>query len=227
MGQVSAIIVAGGKGTRMGRKIKKQYLKLNGKEVLAHTVGAFERSSVVDEIIVVTSEEDVAYVSELLCKTYAYTKIKCVVPGGQERQDSVYNGLQQLSETARYVMIHDGARPLVEEETLINGLEAARMHRASVVAVPVKDTIKVVDKQGQIVSTPARDTLWSVQTPQTFEVELIKCAHKWAKEKHIQGTDDSMLVEQMGTSVYVAEGSYTNIKITTPEDLIVAESMIE
>lgn len=227
MGQVSAIIVAGGKGTRMGQKIKKQYLKLKGKEVLAHTVGTFERSSVVDEIIVVTSEEDVAYVSELLCKTYAYTKIKCVVPGGQERQDSVHNGLQQLSETARYVMIHDAARPLVEEETLINGLEAARMHRASVVAVPVKDTIKVVDNQGQIVSTPARDTLWSVQTPQTFEVELIKCAHKWAKEKRIQGTDDSMLVEQMGTSVYVVEGSYTNIKITTPEDLIVAESMIE
>lgn len=224
--KVAAVIVAGGSGKRMGTSTKKQYLKIKDKEVIAHTVEKFQFNQQIDEIIVVTSKEDVVYVDELL-KGYDLTKVRRVVEGGAERQDSVYNGLRALSKGIEYVLIHDGARPFVEEDTINTGLECAYEHKACIVAVPVKDTIKQVSEKGVVEHTPKREMLWSVQTPQIFSVPLIIEAHEKAKEAGILGTDDSMLVEHLGKEVYITEGKYTNIKITTPDDLLIAERLMD
>ena len=227
MKEVAAIIVAGGKGTRMGSTIKKQYLKIGEKEVLAHTVEAFEKVQAIKEIIVVTSEEDTDYVGELLCRQYGYKKVTQIVAGGKERQYSVFNGIKAIGENIDYVLIHDGARPFIKEEVIIKSLEKAYEKKACIVAVPVKDTIKQVDVNGKVETTPNRASLWGIQTPQVFERSLIEKAHAYAKENSILGTDDSMLVEAIGEEVYIVEGDYTNIKITTPEDLIIAETFIK
>lgn len=227
MKYVSAIIVAGGSGSRMGTKTKKQYLKIHNKEILAHTVECFNSMPEIQEIIVVTGKEDIQYVDKLLKQHYKFDKVKSIVEGGRERQDSVYNGIKQADSQAEYLIIHDGARPLITKEVILKGLDKAYEHKASIVAVPVKDTIKIINSDGKVETTPKRDTLWSVQTPQTFEKKLILEAYKEAYEKHIQATDDSMLVEALGVPVYIVEGEYTNIKITTPEDLIMAENILK
>ncbi len=224
--KTAAIIVAGGSGTRMGMPIKKQYLKIKGKEILAHTVGAFENHQGIDEIIVVTGEAEVQHVLEMLQCQYPTRKLKCVVAGGKERQHSVANGLEAVSDTITHVMVHDGARPLVGQQLISDCLEKAYETGASVAGVPVKDTIKQVNAQREVITTPPRHTLWSVQTPQTFEKTLIKRAYEEASAKQIVATDDSMLVEVLGHCVYMVQGSYTNIKITTPEDLVIAEQLL-
>lgn len=226
MKYISAIIVAGGNGSRMGMPTKKQYLKIKDKEILVHTVERFNNMPEIQEIIVVTGKEDIPYVEKLLKQDYKLDKVVCIVEGGRERQDSVYNGIQAVNERAQYLIIHDGARPLITSAVILRGLDMAYATKASIVAVPVKDTIKIVNKEGQVESTPARELLWSIQTPQIFEKKLIVQAHEYAKVHGIKATDDSMLVEAIGTPVYIVEGDYTNIKITTPEDLIMAENMI-
>lgn len=227
MKYVSAIIVAGGTGSRMGTKTKKQYLKIHDKEILAHTVECFNTMPEIQEVIVVTGKEEVEYVEELLKQRYRFNKVRHIVPGGKERQDSVYNGIKQVDSQAEYLVIHDGARPLITREVILKGLYKAYEYKASIVAVPVKDTVKVINSDGKVEATPKRETLWSVQTPQTFERRLIVEAHKNAYEKRIKATDDSMLVEALGVPVYIVEGEYTNIKITTPEDLIMAENVLK
>lgn len=226
MKKVSAIIVAGGSGTRMGTKIKKQYLKLNEKEIIAHTVERFETLKNIEEIIVVTSKEDLNYVEKLLKEDYKYKKIKHIVAGGKERQDSVYNGLAYVGETIDYVLIHDGARPFITHETIEKALAKTFEKKACIVAVPVKDTIKKINKEKVVEETPNRETLWSVQTPQIFEKNLIQKAYEQGRQKRLHVTDDSMLVEALGEKVYIVEGEYTNIKITTPEDLVIAKQFI-
>lgn len=226
MKYISAIIVAGGSGSRMGTSTKKQYLKIKDKEILVYTVECFQNMPEIQEIIVVTGKEDIAYVEKLLKDTYKLDKVSCIVAGGKERQDSVYNGIQAADEKSEYLVIHDGARPLITKEAVRAGLDMAYAHRASIIAVPVKDTIKIVSKEGKVEATPDRSSLWSVQTPQIFEKELIIHAHEYAKEHGLSVTDDSMLVEAIGVPVYIVEGAYTNIKITTPEDLIIAEKML-
>ena len=226
MKYVSAIIVAGGSGSRMGTRTKKQYLKIKDKEILVYAVECFEKMPEIQEIIVVTGKEECSYVEHLLRDTYKLSKVRAVVAGGKERQDSVFNGIQVVNNKADYVVIHDGARPLITEEVVRAGLNTAYMQRASIIAVPVKDTIKVVNKEGKVETTPDRNTLWSIQTPQIFERELITYAHQYAKEHGLSATDDSMLVEAIGVPVYITEGHYTNIKITTPEDMIIAERML-
>ncbi|MBU3812603.1 MAG: 2-C-methyl-D-erythritol 4-phosphate cytidylyltransferase [Candidatus Niameybacter stercoravium] len=226
MKYISAIIVAGGSGSRMGTSTKKQYLKIKDKEILVYTVECFQNMPEIQEIIVVTGKEDIAYVEQLLKDTYKLDKVSCIVAGGKERQDSVYNGIQAADEKSDYLVIHDGARPLITKETVRAGLDMAYANRASIIAVPVKDTIKIVSKEGKVEATPDRSSLWSVQTPQIFEKELIIQAHEYAKEHGLSVTDDSMLVEAIGVPVYIVEGAYTNIKITTPEDLIIAEKML-
>lgn len=226
MKYISAIIVAGGSGSRMGTSTKKQYLKIKDKEILVYTVECFQNMPEIQEIVVVTGKEDITYVEKLLKDTYKLNKVSYIVAGGKERQDSVYNGIQAADEKSDYLVIHDGARPLVTEEVVRAGLDMAYAHRASIIAVPVKDTIKLVSKDGKVEATPDRSSLWSVQTPQIFEKELIIHAHEYAKEHGLSVTDDSMLVEAIGVPVYIVEGEYTNIKITTPEDLIIAEKML-
>lgn len=225
--KTGVIIVAGGKGTRMGGDVKKQYLCIGNKEILAHTIEAFEKMEEVTEIVVVVGKEDIDYVSKDICQRYSYTKVKHIVAGGKERKDSVWNGIEALSEDMSYIIVHDGARPFIKAEHVRRCLEKAKEKGASILAVPVKDTIKQVGISGKIEGTPERSTLWSVQTPQIFERGLLIEAHINGKENQLEVTDDSMLVEALGHNVWVVEGDYTNIKITTPEDLIIGEVFVE
>ena len=222
----SAVIVAGGKGTRMASDINKQYLELNGKAVLAHTIDQFENCPMIDEIIIVTGADEVEYCTEHIWKKYGFSKINSVVPGGKERQDSVYNGLLGISPSAQIVLIHDGARPLIRREQIEASIEGALETGACVVGVPVKDTVKICDQNQIILETPSRDTLWAVQTPQTFRYDWILQAYEEGIKNNLQVTDDAMMVEALGYPVKMIRGCYDNIKITTPEDLVIAKSMM-
>ena len=227
MKKIAAIIVAGGSGKRMGGTVKKQFIKLQGKEVLAHTIEKFNQLEEVEEIIVVVGEEDIYKVKKEIVERYEFNKVSKVVAGGQERQDSVYNGLMAMNDKIEYVMIHDGARPFISKEILKRVIEETMEYKATIVAVPVIDTIKVINTTTQKVEdTPKREKLWAVQTPQSFERKLLEEAYKMAKKKELQVTDDSMIVEAYGEKVHVVLGEYTNIKITTPEDLIIGESIL-
>lgn len=226
MNEVAAIIVAGGSGKRMGMNIKKQFIELDKKPILAHTIEAFNKCRVIDEIIVVVGKEDKEKVKAEIIDRYGYHKVTQIVEGGAERQDSVYNGLMAVKDGVQYVMIHDGARPFISEEIVEKSLSMTKEKQATVVAVPVKDTIKVVNEECEVEDTPMRSTLWSVQTPQSFKKELLIEAYAYAKERNLTVTDDSMLVEAYGKKVYVVEGDYNNIKITTPEDLVLGQAIL-
>lgn len=223
----SVVIVAAGSGTRMGTPIKKQYLMLNEKEILAHTIEKFQICSSIDEIIIVTGQDEIEYCTNDICRRYKFSKVKAIVEGGAERQDSVYNGLKQVSDQTEVVLIHDGARPLIKAEQIKASIETAYKEGACVVGVPVKDTIKICDNGQMVTSTPSRDTLWVVQTPQAFKYECIMKAYKEGAKNNLVATDDSMMVEAIGHPVKVIHGSYDNIKITTPEDLIIAKSLLK
>lgn len=224
--KISAIIPAAGQGKRMGVGQNKVYLTLGNETILTSTLKIFDRLEVVEELIVVVRPEEVETCLEQILLPGMFQKPYKVVAGGKERQDSVKAGLAVLSNTTDFVLIHDGARPLVTEELLKNALEAAVEHGTAVLAVPVKDTIKVVQSNGFVDQTLERSTLRSVQTPQIFRRELICQAYDRAAETGLVGTDDASLVEALGEPVQLVPGSYENIKITTPEDLLLAESIL-
>lgn len=219
----SSVIVAAGSGRRMDG-INKLMAELDGKPVLAHTLSAFENSPCIDEIIVVTREEELFVISELVQK-YGFSKVRKVVRGGERRQDSVLIGLNETSRKSELAAIHDGARPLVSEKVIQSAVEAAKRYNAAAPAVPVKDTIKVV-KNKVVQATPDRTELFAVQTPQVFWTGLIKAALTDAAEKNAALTDDCSAVERMGIQVRMTEGDYENIKITTPGDLLIAEAIL-
>ncbi|MBI5892828.1 MAG: 2-C-methyl-D-erythritol 4-phosphate cytidylyltransferase [Deltaproteobacteria bacterium] len=224
MKKVIAIIVAGGKGKRIGADISKQYLNISGKPILAHTLKAFEDCNAIDSIIVVCHPSDMEYCKKNIIKKFGFKKVIKIVKGGKERQDSVRNGLDAVPKSCDIVSIHDGVRPFVSQSIIKKSISDTKKAGASVVCVPVNDTIKEV-LNGYAAKTLQRQKLWAVQTPQTFKTEIIKKAHKKALEKGIITTDDSSLVEILGYKVKVVEGSYENIKITTPEDLIIGEAI--
>lgn len=223
--KIIAIIVAAGKGKRMGSSIGKQWLNLHGKPILAHTLQRFEQTSAVDSIIVVTHPFDIEYCKDEVIERFGFKKVHKVVEGGKERQDSVRNGLYAVDDSYTIVIIHDAVRPFVSESMINNSIQSAVKTGGAVVCVPVKDTIKEVS-EGYVKRTLVREGLWAVQTPQTFRTELIKEAHKRAVEDGIESTDDASLVERLGVKIEVIEGSYNNIKITTPEDLIIGEAIL-
>lgn len=212
------VIVAAGSGSRMKRDINKQFIKLDGKEIIAYTIEKFYKSEDIDDIVIVIKENEEKYFIENIINKYGFDNIK-IAYGGKERQDSVYNGIKKLNNNCEIVLIHDGARPFVNENIIKNSIKEAKENNAVVVGVPVKDTIKVVDSNGNIVDTPNRSLLWSVQTPQSFKYEIITKAYEYAYSNDYYGTDDAMLVEHIGYNVKMIEGSYDNIKITTEEDL--------
>ncbi|KAA8995985.1 2-C-methyl-D-erythritol 4-phosphate cytidylyltransferase [Paenibacillus spiritus] len=216
---VGAVIVAAGRGTRMGTAESKQYLLLRGKPIVVHTLEAFQRHERISEIILVTGEGEVERCKEWV-QAYGLTKVAAVLPGGSERQHSVHRGLKALG--TEWVMVHDGVRPFVEAAQIDACFLEAQRTGASVLAVPVKDTIKQVDG-GVVVSTPDRSSLWAIQTPQTFRLSELLAAYESAEREGFVGTDDSSVAERSGIRVAVVEGSYANIKITTPEDLDFAE----
>ncbi|CAM4251599.1 2-C-methyl-D-erythritol 4-phosphate cytidylyltransferase [Paenibacillus alkaliterrae] len=217
------VIVAAGRGTRMGTKESKQYLQLGDKPILVHTLELFQSMDLVKEMSLVVGDDDIGRCREWV-RLYELTKVTAVVAGGKERQHSVHGGLKSLS--TDWVMVHDGVRPLVTTAAVRACCAAAEQSGASVLAVPVKDTIKQVNEAGVIVSTPDRRSLWAIQTPQAFRRVLLLEAHERALADGFIGTDDAMVVERLGTPVTVAEGEYTNIKITTPEDLPWAEFLL-
>jgi 2-C-methyl-D-erythritol 4-phosphate cytidylyltransferase len=224
---ISAIIVAAGKGKRMDQSINKQYIKLKDKEVLAITLEEFSKVEQVEEIIVVVSPDEVEFCKNNIIDKYNFSKVKKIVCGGKERQQSVYNGLLNCGAETDIVLIHDGARPFIDKETICKSIEGAKMNGACTVAVPVKDTIKVADSNKIITKTLKRDELYLIQTPQAFRYELILEAHKKALSENALATDDTMLVEALGCKVKIIDGDYFNIKITTPEDLIFGNAILD
>ena len=210
----------------MGTEISKHFLPLGGKEILAHTVEKFEKAKKIRDIILVTGEDSLQDVQEM-AQEYGWEKIRSVVAGGKERQDSVWNGLQEVSEDTEIVLIHDGVRPFVTEDILNGSIETALEMGGCVAGVPAKDTIKVCNRENIAVATPDRSTLWQIQTPQTFRRERIIKAYEQAKADGFVGTDDASLAEHSGYPVKVIMGSYRNIKITTKEDLLIGEAFLK
>ncbi len=224
---VSVIIPAAGMGKRMNSNINKQFILLKQKPVLAHTIEKFMKCSNINEIIVVVREDERGTCFQDVVKLYDFSKVKEIVAGGKERKDSVYNGLRQVNPKCKIVLVHDGARPFVNEECINNSIKGALEYGACVVGVPVKDTIKVIDDNNYILDTPNRNTLWAVQTPQAFSYDILLKAYEESINLGYSATDDSMLVEKFGHKVKMINGSYDNIKITTPEDLILGERILE
>ncbi|HIQ99841.1 MAG TPA: 2-C-methyl-D-erythritol 4-phosphate cytidylyltransferase [Candidatus Scybalocola faecavium] len=220
---IAAIVLAGGRGKRMNTNMPKQYLQLNGYPVLYYSLKAFEKSPV-DSIVLVCGKGEENYCREQIVEKYHLKKVKAIVQGGQERYHSVFNGLKMVKDSD-YVLIHDGARPFVTEEIIENNIKAVICKKACVTGVPSKDTVKIADVDGSVAQTPDRSRVWIVQTPQTFQTDLIYEAYeKILKEPEIHVTDDAMAVETaLKQPVYFVMGSYQNIKITTPEDLQIGE----
>jgi len=222
------VIPAAGMGKRMGAAINKQYLLLDGKPILAHTLAVFEQCDQIAGIILVTPQDEIPFCQTEVVDRYGIAKVLAIVPGGAERQHSVMNGLQALQGLADdidVVLIHDGVRPFITPTLIKQSIQLASDGTGALVAVPTKDTIKVVHN-GLVIDTPNRATLWQAQTPQSFRFDQIMKAHQQAHQAGFLGTDDCSLVERDGGSIRIVHGSYRNIKITTPEDLVMAEAFL-
>lgn len=214
-------------GRRMGGSMNKQYLLLDGKPILAHTLELFQQADCIDEICVVVPADEIEYCRTNVVEKYALKKVRQIVAGGAERQQSVLNGLRALAcQDEDVVLIHDGVRPFAPLAAVQRSIEAALAFDGALVAVPVKDTVKVVE-DGFVAATPPRETLWLAQTPQTFRYQVIRAAHERAAAEGFSGTDDTSLLERIGMNVHIVRGDYRNIKITTPEDLILAEAFLD
>ena len=222
---VAVVIVAAGSGSRMGTDIPKQFIEISGKPILAYTLEKFQNCPLVDEIIIVTRSDSI-----VLCKDisdiYGISKVSVITEGGETRQQSVCKGIGQLSGKEGYVLIHDGARPMISLSTLEKCISATIEFGASAVGVPMKDTIKYTDDGKFITKTVDRSKLWLIQTPQAFEIKSIDECHKKAIADSFEATDDCMLAEHYGVKVALVEGEYENIKITSPQDLYIMEGLL-
>ena len=221
---ISAIVLAGGRGKRMNYHKSKQFIEIKGKPVLVYTLEKFIYNKSIDEVILVLPEDEVDYCKKEVLQKYSL-KVDRIVFGGKERQDSVFNALEAM-EKADIVLIHDGARPFINEKIIEEGIKYANIYGAAAPGVTPKDTIKVKNEDNISVDTPDRNMLVAVQTPQCFKYDEIYQCHRKIKEENAIVTDDTSVVERYGHKVYLYEGDYTNIKITTPEDLILAERLI-
>ena len=224
--KVSAIIVAGGKGTRMNETVPKQYLDLGGQPILSHTIMALDACENIDDLIVVVPEKDIGYCRRTIISPLCLQKKFQLVPGGKKRRDSVYNGLKVLNNTTDIVLIHDGVRPFIKQEQVNSCIAGSISFGACIIGVPVGDTLKIVNQSGYIDDTLERSGIWTAQTPQAFRYDILLEAHETAKRKGYNVTDDATLVEKMGIHVKIIKGSKKNIKITTREDLELARTML-
>ena len=226
--KIVAIVLAAGRGTRMESNIHKQYMLLNGSPLICYSLQAFQKSRV-DEIILVTGAGEEEYCRREIVEPYGFSKVVSIVPGGKERYHSVYEGLKAAG-ACDYVLIHDGARPCITIDMIQTAIEESKKNKACVIGMPVKDTIKISNEEGYAIATPDRSRLWMIQTPQAFSYSLVLNAYKrlFEKEEYQKGiTDDAMVVEHMtATKVKLVYGSYENIKVTTPEDLAIAEKFL-
>ena len=224
----TAIVLAAGQGKRMNSKVQKQFLLIKGKPVLYYSLSCFQNSREIEEIIVVTGKDSINFCKQEIIEAYGFSKVKEVSAGGRERYDSVYAGLCAC-EDSDYVFIHDGARPFLKEDMIRRGKEAVLASGACVIGMPSKDTIKIADENGMVASTPSRSLVWNIQTPQIFSCTAIREAYERARQQNMADiTDDAMVMERFGNmKIKLVEGSYENIKITTPEDILVAEKILE
>lgn len=230
----TAIILAAGRGKRMGSSIRKQFLELEGHPIVYYSLQAFQDSPLIDRILLVTGEAELSYVREEIVEKYQFDKVMDVIAGGAERYASVWNGLQALDrelskeEKDGFVFIHDGVRPFIHEEILRRAYDGAEQYHACVAGVATKDTVKIADEEGFVSTTPARRLVWNVQTPQVFDFRLVYRAYaELEKSGRSDMTDDAMIVETFtDTRIKLTEGAYENIKITTPEDLEIAETFL-
>lgn len=234
----TAIVLAAGSGKRMNSSIAKQFLLLHGKPLLWYSLKTVEESGIIDDCILVTGADDIAYVRKEIVEKYGFCKVDRIIAGGSERYESVYNALCVIAagEISRpnddgYVFVHDGARPFLSEKLLEDIYQEVCIHHACVAGVPVKDTIKIADENGFAVQTPDRRLVWAVQTPQAFDTQLIIHAYQklFGQSESLRYgiTDDAMVVEHMlGIPVKLVKASYRNIKITTPEDMQMAENLL-
>lgn len=220
-----AVIMAAGKGKRMNAKVNKQFINLNNKPILAHTISKFEQNSSIDEIVIVASKDEIEKCFNEVIYKYNFKKVLNIVAGGNERQESVLNGLRELK-NVDIVLIHDGARPFVDDRIIEEGIKYASIYGGSACGVTPKDTIKLRDKNGFSSRTLDRSKLFCVQTPQCFKFNEILDAHLQAEAKGITATDDTKIFEMAGRKVYLYDGSYDNIKITTYDDIYTAEKII-
>ena len=224
----TAVVLAAGKGSRMGTEEPKQFLHIGGVPVVVCALTAFQESPLIDEIILVTAREQIDRCREMAGR-YGLDKVVQVIAGGRERYESVWNALKLIKsrEGAEYVFIHDGARPFVDLDIIERAFLGAEKWGAAVVGMPVKDTIKIVGKDHIVLETPDRSSVWQVQTPQAFRYSLIREAYdRLFEQENISVTDDAMVLESMGNHpIHMVFGSYGNLKITTPEDLLIAEGM--
>lgn len=223
--KTTAIIVGAGSSTRMGLSVSKQLIKLNGNETIVHTLKAFQQTDSINEIVIVCREQDKKIIKNL-AKINDITKVIGIIAGGSTRQQSVAKGIDMISNDTDYIAIHDGARPLITPSDINSVINNAIKYKSSALGVYVKDTIKIINENGFIESTPDRSKLITIYTPQVFEFALYKKAMKRAKEENKDYTDDCQLIESLGEKVYVTQGSATNIKLTTPDDIIIAESIL-
>lgn len=211
----------------MQNRLSKQYLPLGGKPLLSHILDIFELSPDIDEVVLVTPEEDIPAVRRTIVAPRGLSKVRHILAGGTQRQDSVRNGLAAVADHVDIILIHDAVRPFISPQLIRQTVREAEKHGAVAVGMPVKDTIKKVDRDGWIIETPDRRLLWLTQTPQAFRRSVIQEAYRRADEDRFYGTDDASLVERMGFPVKMIPASYENIKITTPEDLLLAECLIK
>lgn len=221
---VSAIILAGGKGKRMGKDISKQFILVKDKPIIYYTIKKFSDCKLIDEIILVLPKDEIEYCKKEVLEKYSL-KVDKIIAGGKERQDSVYNGLKALK-NSDIVLIHDGARPFVSEKIILDGIENAKKYEAAAPGVMPKDTIKVKDDFSFSKETLKRESLIAIQTPQVFKKDIIVKCHERVRENNVSVTDDTMVVEKYGYKVYLYDGDYINIKVTTPEDLILCEYLV-
>jgi 2-C-methyl-D-erythritol 4-phosphate cytidylyltransferase len=224
---VTAIIVAAGLGKRMGEATPKQFIHLLGKPLLAHTLIPFTSVQDIKQIIVLVPKDWQEYCQETVIEKYGFIKVSKLIQGGQERQDSVYLGLQHVDTDVDVVLIHDGVRPLISKSLIEDSVKTAGVSGAAVVAIPSSDTLKEVSSEGLIKGTLSREGLWLAQTPQAFQKKILLEAYETASKDHFYSTDDAALVERIGYPIKVIRGSSTNIKITTPEDLRYAEFVLK
>lgn len=228
--KIYAVVLAAGKGTRMKSSVQKQYMPVHGRPILYYSLSAMQTHSQIDEIILVVGAGEEEYCRSRIVMPYGFTKVSRIVAGGAERYESVKNGLDAIGAETGYVLIHDGARPCLTAEIIDRAIDGARGYSACVAAMPVKDTIKIADGAHFTKETPDRSTLWQMQTPQSFSLAVIREAYRRAAaHKELKVTDDAQMVELYYPEVRVklVEGAYTNIKVTTPEDIMLAEAFLK
>lgn len=226
MSKVVAMVLAAGKGSRMEAGINKQFLELNNKPILYYTLKVFQENNNIDEIVLVAAENEIKQCRAEVVDKYKLNKVKKIVIGGKERQQSVLNGLKEI-DRCEIVLIHDGARPFITDEIINMGIEKCQKYGASACGVIPVDTIKVRGNDNFSKDTLKRGELFAIQTPQIFKYDLIKNCHERALQDHLLATDDTMIVEEYGHKVYLFDGAYTNIKITNKQDMFIAEQILK